>query len=664
MKPNRNSWLDTVNPIRGLSISAAKSIFDSARKNGSALLQKIYSEIEDCDPTLMTCVDRRAAAIAGIGWQVNARASEKDQGLADAQREAVDAFLSGIENFEDALEHLDLAFFRGFSHVQPVWEADNTVRRINLLDSWNFLQEKHTGKWYYNPEASTDLTGCEEITPEARLVTLTHRRPIDWPALIVYIRKALGEQDWGRYVERYGLPNFIATMHAGATDVQRDEYLKTAKAVREGQPAALPNGGSVTTVGTESRGQDPFSLFLEHQEKQIVLMATGGTLTSLAQADTGSLAGGAQMDVWRQIVARDVTVISSAINRALVRPFLEAAYPGKPIAADFKIEAVEKPGKKETADLAVALRNAGYTIDQGELEEAVGFKLEKTEMPSEPVAGGMSLEQMSKFMYPLKASGYAVEETQLEHATGLKLKPTGEEPSLANKEPTAPAKQTGKDLADTLQDALEAAMVEAIAGELRKPELANKDGECEAEVPAECSVHGTPAKKARTIRMAKSSPKADEQARSLGYENTKEMFSKAEDVDAGTVSKIQDGYSGKCKAHEAIAVISENKPFSDAEGNSVKFGNDIIEHYVEGRRRRENEPKVSNLEDLPYAIKAVKSDTYGVTRMKFPKGSVPDPLDPPMGTQREYHINTDRGQMKVFVYIRGGLINGWHVPDK
>lgn len=443
MKPNRNSWLDTVNPIRGLSISAAKSIFDSARKNGSALLQKIYAEIEDCDPTLMTCVDRRAAAIAGIGWQVNARASAKDQGLADAQRQAVDAFLSGIENFEDALEHLDLAFFRGFSHVQPVWEADNTVRRINLLDSWNFLQEKHTGKWFYNPEASTDLTGCEEVTPEARLVTLTHRRPIDWPALIVYIRKSLAEQDWGRYVERYGLPNFIATMHAGATDAQRDEYLKTAKAVREGQPAALPNGGSVTTVGTESRGQDPFSLFLEHQEKQIVLMATGGTLTSLAQADTGSLAGGAQMDVWRQIVARDVTVISSAINRALVRPFLEAAFPGKPIAADFKIEAVEKPGKKETADLAVALRNAGYTIDQGELEEAVGFKLEKDAAP-QPAPGGM----------------------------------------LLNKEPAAPAKpvlrshgeggKPGKDLADTLQDALEAAMVEAIAGELKKPELANK----------------------------------------------------------------------------------------------------------------------------------------------------------------------------------------------
>ena len=37
-------------------------------------------------------------------------------------------------------------------------------------------------------------------------------------------------------------------------------------------------------------------------------------------------------------------------------------------------------------------------------------------------------------------------------------------------------KPARKDLADTLQDALEAAMVEAIAGELQNSELANKTG--------------------------------------------------------------------------------------------------------------------------------------------------------------------------------------------
>lgn len=167
----------------------------------------------------------------------------------------------------------------------------------------------------------------------------------------------------------------------------------------------------------------------------------------------------------------------------------------------------------------------------------------------------------------------------------------------------------------------------------------------------------------KKIRSVKSSPKADQQARDCGYADVKDMMAQAESVSAERVAAIQEGFSGKCKAHEAVAVISANKPFSDAEGNKVDFGSDILEHYIEGRRRRDNEPKVGNLEDLPYAIKAVKTDTYGVTRLKYPDGTTPDPIKPPRGTQREYHLPTDHGQMKVFVYIQGGHINGWHVEQ-
>lgn len=437
MKTQRNNWLDTVNPIRGLSITAAKSIFDSARKYGSAILQKIYAEIEDCDPTLMTCVDRRAAAISGIGWQVSARASAADQGLADAQRQAVDEFLAGIGNLEEALEHLDLAYFRGFSHCQPVWEPDGMVKTIRCLDSWNFLRDPHTDVWYFNPEATTDISRCELIRPEARLVTLTHRRPIDWPALVIYIRKSLGEQDWGRYVERYGLPNFVATMHQGATEAQRADYLATARAVRDGQPAALPAGGTVTAIGGDSRGQDPFSAFIDHNEREIVLMATGGTLTSLAQADTGSLAGGAQMDVWRQIVRRDVARISAAVQRDMIRPFIARHFPGRPVSADFLIESSDRPGKKETAELAATLKNAGYTIEQSELEEAVGFKL--------------------------------VRDTSPQLGQDLMINKDAEEEPEVLEEPVKPSKP----LVDTLEESIEGALADAFAEAVGKTLLQN-----------------------------------------------------------------------------------------------------------------------------------------------------------------------------------------------
>lgn len=378
-KPRRSAattWLERVNPLQGLTITQAKNIFDVARAHGSPLLQKIYEEIELTDPVLMTCVERRQSALAGLGWRAVANASAADDAKAEEQRKALEAFANGIENLDEAIEHLDLAFFRGYSVCQPIWEGIR-VRRVNLLNSWNFLRGDD-GRLMWNPECTLDPKGCEEITPAARVVQLKRRRAIDWPALSIYIRKYVGERDWGRFLERYGIPPVDVIMAPNATDEQRGEYLACAEAAKNGSSVAYPAGTSISRAET-SRGQDPFTAFIEHQEKLIVLMATGGTLTSLAQADTGSLAGGAQMDVWEQIVQRDGVVISAALNRDLFIPFLREAFPGEPVMAHFEIGKEDEPSATEAADLAGKLKVAGWRVDQSQLEEQTGLKLERDE---------------------------------------------------------------------------------------------------------------------------------------------------------------------------------------------------------------------------------------------------------------------------------------------
>lgn len=385
-RPKRSAataWLERVNPLQGLTIAQAKSIFDVARAHGSPLLQKIYEEIELTDPVLMTCVERRQSALAGLGWRAVANASAADDAKAEEQRKALDDFANGIENLDEAIEHLDLAFFRGYSVCQPLWEGIGdqgsgiSVKRINLLNSWNFLRGDD-GRLLWNPDCTLDPKGCEEITPAARTVQLVRRRAIDWPALSIYIRKYVGERDWGRFLERYGIPPVDVIMAPNATDEQRDEYLACAEAAKNGSTVAYPAGTSISRAET-SRGQDPFTAFIEHQEKLIVLMATGGTLTSLAQADTGSLAGGAQMDVWEQIVKRDGVVISAALNRDLFAPFLRGRFPGEPVMAHFEIGKEDEPSATEAADLAGKLKTAGWRVDQSQLEEQTGFKLERDE---------------------------------------------------------------------------------------------------------------------------------------------------------------------------------------------------------------------------------------------------------------------------------------------
>ena len=371
-------WLERTNPLRGLSISRATSMFDSARVWGSPRLQYAYNEIEATDPVLMTCVERRQSALAGLDYRFVASSSE-DETLANEQRDALDRFVSGIENFSEVLEHMDLAFFRGFSHVQPIWDGTK-VQHVNLLDSWNFLRNDE-GQWLWNPACHETTGGLEPIGPDARLVSLVRKRAIDYPAIIIYIRHALGDRDWGRFIERYAIPPVHFEMAAGATDKDKPLYQEAGDAAHNGQNTIRPNGSHID-FAAEARGADPFTPFIEHQDKYIVLLATGGTLTSLAQADTGSLAGGAQMEVWREIVARDGVKIAEALNRSLFRRYLELEFHGRPMAARFELSNKAKPTADEIADLAGKLKTAGYTVDQAELEEAVGLKLVKDETPA------------------------------------------------------------------------------------------------------------------------------------------------------------------------------------------------------------------------------------------------------------------------------------------
>ena len=385
-KPKRSAataWLERVNPLQGLTIAQAKSIFDVARAHGSPLLQKIYEEIELTDPVLLTCVERRQSALAGLGWRAVANASAADPDKAEEQRKALEEFANGIENLDDAIEHLDLAFFRGYSVCQPLWEGIGdqgsgiNVKRIYLLNSWNFLRGDD-GRLMWNPECTLDPNGCVEITPEARTVQIVRRRAIDWPALSIYIRKYVGERDWGRFLERYGIPPVDVIMAPNATDEQRQEYLACAEAAKNGSSVAYPSGTSISRAET-SRGQDPFTAFIEHQEKMLVRLCTGGTLGSIAEAGSGTLAGNAQADVWEQIVQRDGVVISAVLNRDLFVPFLRERFPGEPIMAHFEIGKEAEPSATEAADLAGKLKTAGWRVDQSQLEEQTGFKLERDE---------------------------------------------------------------------------------------------------------------------------------------------------------------------------------------------------------------------------------------------------------------------------------------------
>ena len=139
----------------------------------------------------------------------------------------------------------------------------------------------------------------------------------------------------------------------------------------------MPHDSQISWA-SESRGTNPFTEFIEHQQKLIVMMATGGTLATLSEA-TG-IGGGAsdvQQDEWKRIIRADKRIISNAVNKQICEPILRAAFPGKPILAEFQLDDTPKPTPKEMLELASAAASAGFEMDVNELSEAIGYRLKK-----------------------------------------------------------------------------------------------------------------------------------------------------------------------------------------------------------------------------------------------------------------------------------------------
>lgn len=379
------AWIKGTNPLRGMTVQRAINLYDAARYGDTTELQWLYDELERADPTLMVCSERRSGAVSLLDWKATMRVDKRTRGfdavLAEEQQDAISKAFGRVDgtNLNEAIEHLAQAFFRGFAHVSPIYSADGKeIERFELLDNWNFARDIVSGGWYWNPRAYaySDLAGNEiDPIPSAELCSVVRSRHIDYPAMTIYLRNAVGEKGWGQFVERYGVPPVIITMPENIPQESKADWTQAAEEVAQGASGALP-GGSQVFYADGARGTDPFSEFLKHQQELVVLMATGGKLTSLSDSTgIGSGATSAHEETWREVWTRDSVFIAGAINRTCVTAILNKAFPGKPHLAYFDFEKESSPTAGDVFDDAGKAKLAGYLVDKAQLEEKSGYKL-------------------------------------------------------------------------------------------------------------------------------------------------------------------------------------------------------------------------------------------------------------------------------------------------
>jgi phage gp29-like protein len=388
-----NVWRDQMNPLRSLTISRAVSLLEASQRGQMADLQWTYKFIEETHPTLLALVERRTSSLLEMDWNIHQVAEDRagrnwDKNLADEQAAALREAYERIDNLYEAIEHLEMAAFRMFAHVQPHMDGGEIVH-LEPLDNWNFGRDGMFGDWYWNPDArdlsAVTLGDERRITPDHRLISRVQPRHVNRIGLLQFIRASMATKDWDGFVEIYGLPRPIIIMPEVPAGKEA-EFEAAAEAVAEGGGGALPSG-SLVNYPSETRGSSPFKEYLEWLQQQLVLVGTGGLLTMLAESGSGTLAGGAHMETFRAIAASEARKISEILQRTLDRWVLERQFPARPRLAYFAMAAREERDIGSMVTHAQSLAAAGYIMDVADLAERTGYKL--TYVPPAPAAPAM-----------------------------------------------------------------------------------------------------------------------------------------------------------------------------------------------------------------------------------------------------------------------------------
>ncbi|MCA1660116.1 MAG: DUF935 domain-containing protein, partial [Verrucomicrobiaceae bacterium] len=130
-----------------------------------------------------------------------------------------------------------------------------------------------------------------------------------------------------------------------------------------------------TPSATGSGGAGVFSERLKYLDEQIVLAGTSGKLTVLTESGSGTLAGGAQKEIFDDIAQAIADQISGVMQAQFDKPLLARLYPGEPALAYFEFAAVDKEQTRKVLGDAKTASEAGYRMDDDELSEKSGYKL-------------------------------------------------------------------------------------------------------------------------------------------------------------------------------------------------------------------------------------------------------------------------------------------------
>ena len=372
------SWRDWYNPLRFLTTDKLIAWQDAFDRGQSSDLQWFWNHMEQADSTVQSAVNRRLSFLDSTDWEILVD-ENADPTLGQEQAAFLKMVYNKIENFKQASRFLAHGLFTGFAHCQKlVSYRDGFIYRLDPLEQWYWTRKSPRGPWLFNPEAKSQTMDGEEINREE--FCIFQARPIHKAIGPQFFAKTLAHADWDTALETSANQSIFIVGPAGMTDTQRDNFQSVAESIASNGRGVVPNGTEIKAFDT-NRASMPYYERIKYCDEQIVLAATGGLLTMLAESGTGTLAGNAHEESLLALSRSDAARLSEMYQRDIDRHMLNDFFPGQPHAAYFRFDIPQQEDVNKLLESVGNLSWAGYQVDQAQLEEKTGLKLIKIQVP-------------------------------------------------------------------------------------------------------------------------------------------------------------------------------------------------------------------------------------------------------------------------------------------
>lgn len=389
-------YREQYNPLQGLNITRARNLIESFTRGEFTELMWTFGApfmgVESADANVRALIERRVSPLLEMDWTIKRTTKERKTAIpgfeqkVNAQESLAWEVIERIGNLYEAVEHLAMSAFRGFSHCEIERDAQNQISRLIVIEPWNVVRDGIKGDWKYNPTAqSTPFASLpdEYLIDPAHFLIDERKRPIHRVALVNFILRQMAMKDWSAFVEIYGVPGGVVIGPPNVPAEREAEYERAASELVDGGRGYLPNGSDYK-VNTVPAGENPFASYIKTLSEEIVLAGTGGKLTMLTESGSGTLAGTAHTETFEKIVKGEARKISEVIQRQIIAPALKERFPQDPELVYFELSANEETNVSEFVKDVATLSSAGFLVEPNQVTEKTGYRVavKETSSPS------------------------------------------------------------------------------------------------------------------------------------------------------------------------------------------------------------------------------------------------------------------------------------------